>query len=123
MVTIKQKTAFKKMLENMNQGNPETMGQVLVSAGYKKISKQPSRILDSKGFQELLSQIDDQEILNRFTEIVRDEDKRASIQAGIELLKLKDRYPATKSKIVGLFDKLSDLEEKSGDKESNEVEV
>jgi hypothetical protein len=110
MATLKQKTAFKKMLENVSEGNPKTMGQVLVESGYGKISKQVSRVLDSKGFQELLATIDDKEITDRFVEIVRDEDKRASIQAGIELLKLKDRYPATKSKIIGLFEKIGELE-------------
>ena len=91
------------MLDNVSTGNPQTMGQVLVSAGYKKIAKQPCRIIDSKGFQELLSQINDNDILNKFYEILRDEDKRASLQAGIELLKLKDRYPAQRTKVQGLF--------------------
>lgn len=111
MATLKQKTAFKKMLDNVSQGNPETMGQILTKSGYKKISSQPIRILDSKGFQELLAQIDDDEILKRFYGILRDDDKRASLQAGIELLKLKDRYPVQKSKIIGLFDKLGEIED------------
>ena len=103
MATIKQKTAFKKMLENVRNSNPQTMGQVLVNSGYKEISKQPSRIINSQGFQELLAQIDDNEILNKFREILRSEDKRSALASGIELLKLKGRYPKEETKFTSLF--------------------
>jgi len=112
MATLKQKTAFKKVLQNISNENPQTAGQILVASGYDiTTSKRPGQVLDSKGFQKLLAKIDDEKILTRFYQILSDEDKRASIQAGIELLKLKDRYPANKSKIIGLFDTLSNLEE------------
>lgn len=112
MPTLKQKTAFKKIVDNSRINNAKTAGQILLESGYKKNTAiKPSQVIDSKGFQELLSQIDDNDILQRFNDILKDQDKRASIQAGIELLKLKDRYPASKSKIIGLFDKISDLEE------------
>lgn len=123
MATLKQKTAFKKVLENIENKNPKTAGQILVESGYDKLTaKHPSQVLDSKGFQKLLSKINDDVILSKFYEILCDNDKRASIQAGIELLKLKDRYPANKSKIIGLFDTLSgleDREEKEDDKEDD----
>ena len=108
--TIKQRTAFKNIAENITSGNPETMGQILVKSGYKKISKQPIRIVNSKGFQELLAEIDDKEILNKFYEILRDEDKRSSLSAGIELLKLKDRYPKDSNKFISLFTKIEELD-------------
>jgi len=115
MATLKQKTAFNKMLENVRNQNPKPMGQILVESGYKKIANQPSRIIDSNGFQELLATINDKAILDRFYEILVDEDKRASIQAGVELLKLKDRYPAQKTKIQGLFANI-DIDEKNEEK-------
>ena len=95
------------MLENVRKTPSDTKGQVLVKAGYKKISKQPSRIFESKGWQELLAQIDDNEILNKFYAILKSSDKRASLSAGIELLKLKDRYPQRDSKLVGLFQNIN----------------
>jgi hypothetical protein len=35
--------------------------------------------------------------------ILRDTDKRSSLAAGIELLKLKDRYPKEATKFTSLF--------------------
>jgi len=87
------------MLANVSSPHPQPAGSILALSGYKKISRQPSRILNSKGFQELLAEINDNDILQRFYDILRDDDKRASIQAGVELLKLKDRYPAGKLKL------------------------
>lgn len=114
MPTLKQKTAFKKVLENMEAKNPETAGQILIKSGYDiTTSKRPSQVIDSKGFQALLAQIDDNEILTRFYQILSDDDKRASLQAGIELLKLKDRYPDQKTKVTGLFGILDGLRDDS----------
>jgi hypothetical protein len=104
MATLKQKTAFKKVLENMETKNPETGGEILLKSGYSiTTSEHPSQVLDSKGFQGLLAKIDDQQILSRFYAILCDDDKRSSLAAGVELLKLKDRYPAGKLKL-GAFD-------------------
>ena len=108
--TLKQKTAFKKVLENVSEGNPKSAHQLLTESGYHKIAKQPSRILDSKGFQALLSTIDDKVILDRINEILSDTDKRSSLTAADMLLKLKDRYPASKSKVIGLFETIGNLE-------------
>ena len=104
MPTLKQKTAFKKMVKNMGSGNPQTMGQVLIASGYDlDTANKPSQVITSQGFQALLAKIDDETILNRFKEILVDEDKRASLQAGVELLKLKDRYPKEATKFTSLF--------------------
>ncbi len=109
MVTLKQRTAFDLMVKNIAKGNPKTMEQILVEAGYHKISKQAIRVYDSKGFQKLLAKVDDQKILDKFEEILMDEDKRSALSAGIELLKLKDRYPTPKTNILGLFGNLENL--------------
>ena len=112
MPTLKQRTAFKKMVKNMSEGNPKTMGEILLETGYDiTTSEKPIKVISSKGFQLLLDKIDDEVILNRFREILVDEDKRASLQAGVELLKLKDRYPASKSKVIGLFETIGSLEQ------------
>jgi len=111
MPTIKQKKAFDNLLENVRKTTPDTKEQILVKSGYKKISKQPSRIFESKGFKELLAQIDDNVILNKFYEILQDTDKRSSISAGIELLKLKDRYPDKKLRLGRLEEEIKELTE------------
>ena len=102
--TLKQKTAFKKVLENEACGNPKTAGQILRESGYSpKLSLQPSRIFKSDGFQELMKQVDDNVILSRVYSILQDDDKRSSLVAADMLLKLKDRFPAGKIKL-GAFD-------------------
>jgi len=100
--------------------NPQTAGELLVNSGYSvKTAREPKQVLDSKGFQELLGQIDDKEILNRFYMILRDSDKRSSLAAGIELLKLKDRYPKEETKFTSLFTSIKAISKDSGEKEND----
>ena len=102
--TLKQKTAFKKVLDNMANQNPQTAGQLLVDSGYDiTTARHPIQVFNSQGFQELLAGINDKVILDKFYAILQDEDKRSSLAAGIELLKLKDRYPSPKTNAIGLF--------------------
>jgi len=104
MATLKQRTAFKKILENTEKGNPKTAGELLLESGYSKDTAiKPCQVIESKGFQGLLAEIDDKVILKRFQEILVDSDKRASIQAGVELLKLKNRYPEKSNVGIALF--------------------
>jgi hypothetical protein len=111
MPTIKQKTAFKKVMENMEKGNPKTAGELLVESGYSsKASRIPSRVFKSDGFKELLDQIDDNAILSRIYQILRDDDKRSSLSAADMLLKLKDKYPAGKIKMGALDERDSVFE-------------
>ena len=64
-----------------------------------------------KRFDEILETIDDDVIVQRFYEILKDTDKRASLDAGDKLLKLKDRYPKGKTKIIGLFERIDSMRE------------
>lgn len=80
-------------------------------AGYSKKSAHVLAITKTKTWKQLLAEIDDEEILNKIKEILKDEDKRSSLTAADMLLKLKDRYPAHKTKITGLFETLKELEE------------
>ena len=61
--------------------------------------------------RNLLSRIDDAPILAKVYEIIFGDDKRSSLTAADMIMKLKDRYPAQKSKIIGLFDTIKNLEE------------
>ena len=95
----------------MSEGNPQTMGQILIASGYdKNTADKPIQVISSAGFQALLAKIDDEVILNRFKEILVDDDKRSSLSAGIELLKLKDRYPKESNKFISLFTKIEELD-------------
>lgn len=112
--TTKQKNTFNNILTATKEGKVIDMKTAMINGGYTKATaKNPEKNLTSKPqWQELLAKIDNQEILDMFYEIMVDkQDKDARIKAGKELATLKDLYPASKSKIIGLFDRISELEE------------
>ena len=82
----------------------------MIKQGYSENSAKVLKVTITKAWQELLNSIDDEEVVNRITDILRDEDKRSSLTAADMLLKLKDRYPAQKSKVIGLFDIVEQLD-------------
>lgn len=106
MATIKQAKAIKNLVENRG-----SVSKAMREAGYKdKTAKNPKNLTTSKAFKEVLLDIDDEAIVKEIRSIaLAKDDKRAKLQAIDMLLKLKDRYPAQKSKVIGLFDKLSDI--------------
>ena len=57
MGTIRQKRVAKLIVEASAMDNPPTAGAMLESVRYGKISKQPSRILESKGVKEELEKL------------------------------------------------------------------
>jgi hypothetical protein len=110
MATLKQKTAFKKTLKNIEERNPKSMGEIMLESGYSKATAiNPGKnLIQKKGWQELLAAIDDGAILKRIIEILLDTDKRSSLTAADMLLKLKNKYPDQKTKAMGLFLNLGD---------------
>lgn len=57
MATTKQKTAIKKMSENVGSSSPKSMGKILRESGYSNsVSKTPSRVLGAKGWKELMEE-------------------------------------------------------------------
>lgn len=112
MPTLKQKAAFDKTIANIQDGNPQTLGEILINSGYSaSISKTPSAITNSKGWRQLLAEIKDDSLLKRIREIALDTDKRASLQAIDMIFKLKDRYPASKHKLQAVKEELSSIED------------
>ena len=114
--SIRQQTAFKKTLENIAENKPVVMGDIMIESGFSKATaKNPVKNLTSKaGWQDLLARYDDKPILDLiYQEALDRRDKRNATANRDILLKLKDRYPAQKSKVIGLFGGLSDLEEKT----------
>ena len=101
------------MLENLESPKPKTLGMVLVEGGYAPItSHKPRQVFDSRGFQQLLSQIDDGEIIKKWYDwALSDEDKRIGLDAGKEIMKLKDRYPMSRLKITAFRAELNRISE------------
>ena len=75
----------------------------------------PKQILGSKSFREFLDSIDERPIIAKWLEWAHEDtsDKRVSMEAGKELMKLKDRYPAGKLKIQAYNEELARLGEDS----------
>ena len=112
------KDVFKDSLENVRKGKRPNVSGIMLKKGYSPSSAKCLKITKTKTWQELLNQIDNQEILGVFHEIMTDrdengklKDKDAVIKAGKELATLKDLYPASKSKIIGLFEKIDNISE------------
>ena len=112
--TIRQQLTFGELLRNVESGTPFNLGDIMMKSGYSKASaKNPTKnLLKKEGWQQLLAQIDNQVILTKFYEILLSSDKRASLEAGDKLLKLKDLYPTPKLKLQSFQDNLDKLKGK-----------
>ncbi len=105
------KTVFDNSLKNVSNGKSPNVSTEMAKAGYSPSSCRALKVTQSRTWKDLLNRIDDEMVIAMLQEIVKEkEDKRARIAAGVELLKLKDRYPQQKSKAVGLFEILNGLE-------------
>ena len=110
--TIRQKTTFDILLKAIQAGEPFTWKAVMTKGGYSPVTatRPELNLVSREGFQKLLARIDDSSVLARVYEIIFGEDKRSALTAADMIMKLKDRYPAQKSKIVGLFETIKSLE-------------
>ena len=104
------KDVFKATLENVSTGKIANVENEMLKAGYSKSSARCLKITKTKTWTNLLAEIDDEEILDKVKEIMRDEDKRSSLIASEMLLKLKDRFPAGKIKLGAFEDRDKILE-------------
>ena len=115
MATIKQKTAIKKTIENLRNNNPKPMGKIMLESGYKpSVAQHPKVLTESKAWVETMKSIDYSKHLRELDEMASTEnnqDKDNVLRSKDMLFKLGDKYPASKSKIVGLFEKIGELSE------------
>lgn len=109
--TTKQRLAFDNLIKALQSGSAFNMENIMLKAGYTKATAHnPDKNLTSKtGWNKLLSKISDEAIISKFEEILNDTDKRSSLSAGIELLKLKDRYPDKKLRVGNIDEMLNDI--------------
>lgn len=115
MITLAKKRikdVFNDTLEKVRTGKKVSISKTMLEKGYSKSSSRALKITQTKTWDKLLKEIDDEEIIDKVKTIMRDEDKRSSLTAADMLLKLKDRYPTPKTNIVGLFGNLDGLKEK-----------
>jgi hypothetical protein len=104
-ITVRQKLVFNDLLEKIAKKEPWSLAELMVDNGYAvKTAHNPKENLTEKaGWNMLLSTISDEAILLTIYKAMLSDDTRSSLSAADMLLKLKDKYPAMKSKVMGLF--------------------
>jgi len=83
----------------------------MLAHGYALISAEKNKVTQSKTWEQLKEKyLNDEKALLTFNELAdkKNTDKDNRLKASVEILKLKDRYPATKSKIIGLFENIGE---------------
>lgn len=120
MGTQRQKKVAKLIVENQTLDKPLTGGQMLEKVRYGKISKQPSRILESEGVREELTNLGFseegakgvvQEIL--YNQRVQPSDR---LKAADQVFKIHGSYAAEKKDISTLGESLNTLSKEDKDK-------
>ena len=113
MATDLQKQVFKKKLEKIKEGKRVVMKDLILEAGGSlNTANRAQSITNSKGWGELKAKYaDDERALQTLYDLAGadNEDKDNRLKASIETLKLNDRYPAQKSKIMGLMGNLDEI--------------
>ena len=86
------------------------MSQAMTLAGYKAAyTHNPHEFKQTKSWNQILSEIDDNEVITEVHGVLVSADARAKLQAADMLLKLKDRYPAGKLKIQAYNEEIQRL--------------
>ena len=101
MPTIKQEKLAKTYLEELKSDKPRSKGVIMRESGYAdNTAIKPIQVFASKGFQEILSEVDDNRIIKKWNKwALQEKDRRTSLEAGKEIMKLKGRYPKEQTEI------------------------
>lgn len=126
MATTKQKTAVKKMSENIRNGGSKSTGEILKEAGYSEsVSKSPQRVTGSKGWQELMEEyfpseyllkkhkklLNKKEIVSYQGEYTKTRQPHSDVKYALDMLyKLKGLYKEPKQVDYNPYKELSDEE-------------
>jgi len=113
MVTERQTRAFQKRVELIQKNKPVYLKRIMQEVGYApSVARVPQILTESKGWEELKKKYADPEkallTLNELADKANT-DKDNRLKASVEIIKILDGYPANKSKIVGMFDKISSV--------------
>jgi len=94
MATERTKTAFNIRNKKIVEKKPVVMGEVMKEAGYStEMAKHPGVLVNSKGWNELLSQYDEEPIMDAiYKDALDKKDKRNATENRKLLLKLKGRF-------------------------------
>lgn len=106
MATVKQKKLAKLIVENATLDKPLNAGQMLERVSYGKISKQPSRVLESAGVKAELEVLGftEEAAMKVVQSIMEDEavDPSARLKATDQVFKVRGTYAPEKKLIANL---------------------
>ena len=108
------KNVFIETLQNVRNGKAPAIKKTMLKHGYTESSADTLKVTHTKTWIELKRvYLKDEKALKTFDDLADDtnEDKDNRLKASIEIMKLNDRYPAQKSKVLGLFQTLESIEE------------
>ena len=112
--TIRQEAAFKIMLEKLKKKEPAVLKTIMREAGFAPSTCiNPELNLTSRpGWQILKGQLDSNGARDALNELVsaENEDKRTRFSAAVEIIKIQDGYPKQDNKVIGLFEKIGELQ-------------
>ena len=113
--TPRQQAAFKKMLEKLAKHESVILGTIMREVGYADATAiNPGLNLTSRpGWDLLKRELDSNGARDAFNELVakQNTDKRTRLAAAIEITKITGGYPAQESKVIGLFEKVGELQQ------------
>jgi len=114
MPTLRQELAAKKIAENLKSDKPIYKGKVLEKVGYSAgIAKSPSRVLESKGFKEILDKLlPNDRLAKKHKQLLEDEKSEIQIKALDMAYKVKGHYAEEKLDITTKSDKIGEKEQK-----------
>lgn len=104
---------FIDTLQKVRNGTQPNIERSMIKQGYSASSARANKVVKTKTWEALKKKyIKDDLAAQTFHDLAQptNEDKDNRLKASIEILKLNDRYPAQKSKILGLFGSLEELE-------------
>lgn len=110
MPTLRQKKAIKIAKEIIDGKRPMIpMGEVMLEAGYSKTTSTiPEKLTQTKVWEKFLVSIDETPIVDKWMKwALDDKDRRVSLQAGENIMKLKGRFKEILD--VGLYKKRDEL--------------
>ena len=112
--TPRQQAAFKVMLERLAKHEPVILKSIMREVGYSEATAiNPGLNLTSRpGWDALKRELDAGGAKQAFNDLVspHNEDKRTRLAAAIEITKIGGGYPAQENKVIGLFEKVSELQ-------------
>jgi len=89
---------IKDVMESLQKGETPNIYQLQIKHGYTPYSAKAYKVKTTEAWRMMLENVPDDEIVSRFRNILNEGRDIDSLKAGIELLKLKDRYPEKTTK-------------------------